>query len=108
MKQVFLGVDGGNSKTAALACLATGEVIGAARSGCGDIYGVAGEPQAVEAVLAAAGGALSEAGVARAQVVSAASGTRPWRGNGPAWPGPSSTTDTPPYGAASRPVSASQ
>jgi N-acetylglucosamine kinase-like BadF-type ATPase len=72
MKQVFLGVDGGNSKTAALACLATGEVIGAARSGCGDIYGVAGELQAVEAVLAAAGGALSEAGVARAQVVSAA------------------------------------
>jgi N-acetylglucosamine kinase-like BadF-type ATPase len=72
MKQVFLGVDGGNSKTAALACLATGEVIGAARSGCGDIYGAAGEPSAVEEVLAAADGALSEAGVARAQVVSAA------------------------------------
>ena len=39
---IYLGIDAGNSKTVALACLASGKVAGAARAGCGDIYGAAG------------------------------------------------------------------
>jgi N-acetylglucosamine kinase-like BadF-type ATPase len=72
MPQIFLGVDAGNSKTVAMACLASGEVIGAGRSGCGDIYGVAEESEAVEAVLAAVGAALAEAGADRSDVGAAA------------------------------------
>ena len=72
MRQIFLGVDAGNSKTVALACLASGEVIGAGRSGCGDIYGVVDEPEAVAAVLAAVDAALDEAGADRADVAAAA------------------------------------
>ena len=60
MPSTFLGIDAGNSKTVAMACLATGEVIGVGRSGCGDIYGTATEAQAVDAVLAAIDGALDE------------------------------------------------
>ena len=72
MRQIFLGVDAGNSKTVALACLASGEVIGAGRSGCGDIYGVVDEPEAVEAVLSAVDAALGEAGADRSDVAAAA------------------------------------
>jgi len=72
MRQIFLGVDAGNSKTVAMACLASGEVIGAGRSGCGDIYGVADEPDAVEAVLAAVDAALDEASADRSSVVAVA------------------------------------
>lgn len=71
MTTVYLGIDGGNSKTAAVVCLASGEVIGAGRSGCGDIYGVP-EPAAVGAVLAAVDDALSACGAQRSQVKSAA------------------------------------
>lgn len=72
MRQIFLGVDAGNSKTVAMACLASGEVIGAGRSGCGDIYGVVDEPEAVEAVLAAVDAALGEASADRSDVAAAA------------------------------------
>jgi N-acetylglucosamine kinase-like BadF-type ATPase len=34
---IYLGIDAGNSKTAVLACLASGKVAGAAPAGCGDI-----------------------------------------------------------------------
>jgi N-acetylglucosamine kinase-like BadF-type ATPase len=68
---VHLGIDAGNSKTAVLACLASGEVVGAARAGCGDIYGVA-EEEAVRTVLSASDAALAEAGAARPDVASAA------------------------------------
>jgi N-acetylglucosamine kinase-like BadF-type ATPase len=71
MTPVYLGVDAGDSKTAAFACLASGEVIGAGLTGCGDIYGIE-ETQAVRAVLAAAGDALAAAGAARPRVASAA------------------------------------
>ena len=43
MTALSLGIDAGNSKTVALACPASGQVAGAGRSGCGDIYGTAGE-----------------------------------------------------------------
>lgn len=68
----YLGIDAGNSKTVALACLPTGEVAGAARAGCGDIYGAPGEAAAVAEVLAAADTALAEAGASRPDVASAA------------------------------------
>lgn len=72
MTPVYLGIDAGNSKTAVLACLASGEVAGAARSGCGDIYGVADEADAIRAVLDAVDSALAGAGATRADVASAA------------------------------------
>jgi N-acetylglucosamine kinase-like BadF-type ATPase len=68
----FLGVDAGNSKTVAMACLDSGEVIGVGRAGCGDIYGVPSEPQAVAAVFSAIDAALDDAGVERAAVAHAA------------------------------------
>jgi N-acetylglucosamine kinase-like BadF-type ATPase len=72
MTRLFLGIDAGNSKTAVLACLASGKVVGAGRSGCGDIYGAAGEESAVREVLGAVGTALAEAGATRADVAHAA------------------------------------
>ena len=69
---IYLGIDAGNSKTVALACLASGKVVGAGRSGMGDIYGVADEAQAVSAVLGAADTALADAGATRSDVASAA------------------------------------
>jgi N-acetylglucosamine kinase-like BadF-type ATPase len=69
---IYLGIDAGNSKTAVLACLASGKVAGAARGGCGDIYGAAGEAAAVRVVLDAADAALADAGAGRPDVASAA------------------------------------
>ena len=69
---IYLGIDAGNSKTVALACLPSGEVAGAARAGCGDIYGVPGEAAAVAEVLRAADAALAQAGAGRPDVASAA------------------------------------
>lgn len=72
MSEIYLGVDAGNSKTVVLACLGSGEVVGAARSGCGDIYGARDEAEAVRTVLGAVDAALAEAGAGRADVASAA------------------------------------
>ena len=69
---IYLGIDAGNSKTVVLACLGSGQVVGAARSGCGDIYGVPEETAAVAAVLDAADAALADAGATRSDVASAA------------------------------------
>lgn len=63
MTGLHLGVDAGNSKTEALVCLPTGEVVGAGRAGCGDIYGAESPQAAVDAVLTAVGDALAQAGV---------------------------------------------
>lgn len=69
---IYLGVDAGNSKTAVLACLPSGKVAGAARAGCGDIYGAQGEAAAVATVLGAADAALADAGANRRDVAAAA------------------------------------
>jgi N-acetylglucosamine kinase-like BadF-type ATPase len=69
---IYLGVDAGNSKTAVLACLPSGKVAGAARGGCGDIYGAPGEAAAVATVLGAADAALADAGASRRDVAAAA------------------------------------
>ena len=72
MTTIYLGIDAGNSKTVALACLASGKVAGAARAGCGDIYGAPGEAAAVATVLGAVDSALADAGAERRDVASAA------------------------------------
>ncbi|MGW3954231.1 BadF/BadG/BcrA/BcrD ATPase family protein [Streptomyces sp. NPDC004752] len=69
---LFLGVDAGNSKTAALVSTASGEVVGAGRSGCGDIYGAPTPEAAVAEVLAAVREALAQAGADIQDVASAA------------------------------------
>lgn len=69
---LYLGVDAGNSKTAALVCDASGAVAGAGRSGIGDIYGAPTPEEAVAAVLAAIDAALAQAGSGRADVAGAA------------------------------------
>lgn len=69
---LYLGVDAGNSKTAALVCDASGAVAGAGRSGVGDIYGAPTPEEAVSAVLAAIDAALAQAGADRADVAGAA------------------------------------
>ncbi|MCM2577159.1 N-acetylglucosamine kinase [Streptomyces meridianus] len=72
MTRLYLGVDAGNSKTAALVCDATGEIVGAGRAGCGDIYGAETPQAAVAAVLAAVGDALAEAGAGPDRLAGAA------------------------------------
>ncbi len=72
MTSCYLGVDAGNSKTVALVCLPSGEVVGAGRSGCGDIYGVEAPADAVLAVLTAVDDALAQAGAHRDDVAGAA------------------------------------
>jgi N-acetylglucosamine kinase-like BadF-type ATPase len=69
---MHLGVDAGNSKTAALLCRSDGRVIGTGCSGPGDIYGVARTADAVAAVLAATHRALTAAGVTPSTVKTAA------------------------------------
>jgi N-acetylglucosamine kinase-like BadF-type ATPase len=59
---LYLGVDAGNSKTAALVCRPTGEVVGAGRAGCGDVYGAESAQAAVDAVFTAVDEALAGAG----------------------------------------------
>jgi N-acetylglucosamine kinase-like BadF-type ATPase len=51
MESLLLGVDGGNTKTIALAALEDGTVVGLGRAGCADVYN-AGE-QAVENIVSA-------------------------------------------------------
>jgi N-acetylglucosamine kinase-like BadF-type ATPase len=68
---MHLGVDAGNSKTAALVCRGDGRVAGAGRSGCGDIYGVSRVSDAVTAVLDAVRQAMAAA-VVRPEVIETA------------------------------------
>jgi N-acetylglucosamine kinase-like BadF-type ATPase len=72
MTTAFLGVDAGNSKTVALVCLASGAVIGAGRSGCGDIYGAPTEEAAVAEVFAAIDAALDQSGLDRGAIAAGA------------------------------------
>ncbi len=57
----LLAVDGGNTKTLAVVADAK-QVLGAARGGCGDIYGGASPDAALEVIEAAARAALADAG----------------------------------------------
>lgn len=77
---VFLGVDAGNTKTLAAVCSADGTLLGHARGGTGDIYGVPAEREAVDTVLATVDAALGQAGLARGDVSASA-----WRLAGIDW-----------------------
>ncbi|WP_255954946.1 N-acetylglucosamine kinase [Streptomyces odontomachi] len=72
MTPLYLGVDAGNSKTAAMVCAPTGEVVGAGLAGCGDIYGAETPQDAVDEVFAAVTRALDEAGAKLEQLAGAA------------------------------------
>lgn len=63
MSKIFLGVDGGNSKTVALVAHADGVVMGRGRSGNGDIYADGGAQIAVANVVSAVETAIEAAGV---------------------------------------------
>lgn len=84
-----LGVDAGNTKTMAMLCRPSGELLGLGRSGCGDIYGGPGEDTAVDEVFAAIDAALGAAGLDRDAVASAA-----FRLAGVDWPADRDLWDT--------------
>ena len=65
---LVLGLDGGNTKTIALVAHGDGSVVGAGRAGCADIYGADSPEVAVDAIVAAAQGALDEAGATGADL----------------------------------------
>lgn len=69
---MHLGVDAGNSKTAALVCRSDGRVAGAGRSNCGDIYGVARAADAIVAVLEAVRQAMAASGIRSDMITTAA------------------------------------
>lgn len=60
---IVLGVDGGNSKTIALAARTDGTVLGAGRAGCSDIHGASTVQDALRELQCAVSGALSRAGI---------------------------------------------
>ncbi|MBE2184800.1 MAG: hypothetical protein IAE89_15325 [Anaerolineae bacterium] len=59
----FIGVDGGNTKTIAFVSTSGGSILGAARSGCSDIYGAASAADALEQIKLAVEIALERAGL---------------------------------------------
>lgn len=64
----IVGVDGGNTKTIALAATPDGVIIGAGRSGCSDIYGAASPQAALDELEQAVDRALAAAGQARREI----------------------------------------
>ena len=58
---LFLGVDGGNTKTVAVVATSDGTVVGAGRAGCADIYNAASERAALDAIRSAVDDALAAA-----------------------------------------------
>lgn len=67
----IVGVDGGNTKTIALTATVDGEIIGAGRSGCSDIYGAPSPEAALDEIRQAVEGALQAAGQGREAVAAA-------------------------------------
>jgi N-acetylglucosamine kinase-like BadF-type ATPase len=65
---MILGVDGGNTKTIALLAAPDGTLLGAGRSGCGDIYGGPTAEAAIREIASAINAALTQANAAREQV----------------------------------------
>ena len=59
---LYLGVDGGQTKTIALACGRDGRISGHARSGCSDVYSVVDPALAIDEVARAASVAIAAAG----------------------------------------------
>jgi N-acetylglucosamine kinase-like BadF-type ATPase len=59
---LYLGVDGGNTKTIALVCRADGRISGHARTGCSDVYAVSDADAAVGEIVRGATAAIEAAG----------------------------------------------
>lgn len=72
MAQLVLGVDGGNTKTVALAARLDGTIVGAGRAGCADVYGAESPEAAVAAILEAVAQVLGSAGAQEADLAAAA------------------------------------
>ncbi|TCC55105.1 hypothetical protein E0H73_36520 [Kribbella pittospori] len=72
MKDVFLAVDAGNTKTWAGLTTADGELVGLARGGVGDIYAPAGAEAAKAVVLSLVGDVLDSAGLSPSDIKHAA------------------------------------
>lgn len=68
---VFLGVDGGNTKTIALVAAEDGTILGAGRSECSDIYACPTPDAAVDEIESAVSAALSAAGKRREDIAAA-------------------------------------
>lgn len=69
--RVYLGVDGGNTKTLAFIADQTGQIIGAGRSGNSDVYAHPNPESALDAIEAAVRSALAQAGVDQGAITSA-------------------------------------
>lgn len=69
--EYIVGVDGGNTKTIALVGAIDGTILGAARSGCSDIYGASTPEAALEQLELVVDAALNHAGLCRADIDSA-------------------------------------
>jgi N-acetylglucosamine kinase-like BadF-type ATPase len=72
--RAVLGVDGGNTKTAALVLGLDGKVLGCALGGCGDIYGVASASTAIDTVERTALTAMKRTSLRPRDLVAAAFG----------------------------------
>jgi N-acetylglucosamine kinase-like BadF-type ATPase len=66
---LLLGVDGGNTKTIAVVATPFGEIIGAGRAGCADIYNAEDEAVAIDAIRTAVDEALAAAEASSAAIV---------------------------------------
>lgn len=69
---LFLGVDGGNTKTVAIVAKADGTILGAGRGGCADIYNAENEQAAIDEIKRAADRALETAGASASDLVAGA------------------------------------
>lgn len=65
----LLGVDGGNTKTIAVVASLDGTILGAGRSGCGDIYAYDQPELAIEQIALAIDTALEQAGATKENIV---------------------------------------
>jgi N-acetylglucosamine kinase-like BadF-type ATPase len=72
VRDVFLAVDAGNTKTWAGLTTADGDLIGLARGGVGDIYAPAGPEAAKDVVLSLVGDVLDSAGLGPSEIRHAA------------------------------------
>ena len=72
MSGLLLGVDGGNTKTAAVVVDRGGAVLGAGSAGCGDIHNAGSPEPALVEIVRAATAALEAAGAAPADLAAAA------------------------------------
>src|SRR5919204_4180137 len=72
MTDLLLGVDGGNTKTVAVAARTDGTVVGTGRAGCADIHNAASPDEALAEIARACASALAATGARAADIAAAA------------------------------------